>query len=116
MLSTNTINNKRSFYPEFCKIEENDNDREYPRFHFPETGTCDCNPIFPELDSQLRAGRHINTEQLDQHVFLMDFQAELESFYRRYHVELIRAPEGFFYLRPKASTLIARSAMSEWKC
>ncbi len=43
----------------------------------------------------------------------MDFQAELESFYRRYHVELIRAPEGFFYLRPKASTLIARSAMSE---
>lgn len=72
-----------------------------------------ANPIFPELDSQLRAGRHINTEQLDEHAFLMDFQAELESFYRRYHVELIRAPEGFFYLCPKASTLIARSAMSE---
>lgn len=72
-----------------------------------------ANPIFPALDSQLRAGRHISLEALDEHAFLMDFQAELELFYRRYHVELIRAPEGFFYLRPKASTLIARSAMSE---
>lgn len=72
-----------------------------------------ANPIFPALDSQLRAGRHISLEQLDEHAFLMDFQGELEQFYRRYHVELIRAPEGFFYLRPKATTLIARSAMSE---
>lgn len=72
-----------------------------------------ANPIFPALDSQLRAGRHISLESLDEHAFLMDFQNELEQFYRRYHVELIRAPEGFFYLRPKASTLIARSAMSE---
>ncbi|OOR99355.1 chromosome partitioning protein MukE [Haemophilus paracuniculus] len=72
-----------------------------------------ANPIFPQLDSQLRAGRHISLESLDEHAFLMDFQAELEQFYRRYHVELIRAPEGFFYLRPKATTLIARSAMSE---
>lgn len=72
-----------------------------------------ANPIFPALDSQLRAGRHISLEALDEHAFLMDFQSELELFYRRYHVELIRAPEGFFYLRPKASTLIARSAMSE---
>ncbi|OOH87402.1 chromosome partitioning protein MukE [Pasteurellaceae bacterium 15-036681] len=72
-----------------------------------------ANPIFPQLDSQLRAGRHISLESLDEHAFLMDFQAELELFYRRYHVELIRAPEGFFYLRPRATTLIARSAMSE---
>ncbi|QBQ64612.1 chromosome partition protein MukE [Actinobacillus indolicus] len=72
-----------------------------------------ANPIFPQLDSQLRAGRHISLEALDEHAFLMDYQSDLEQFYRRYHVELIRAPEGFFYLRPKASTLIARSAMSE---
>lgn len=72
-----------------------------------------ANPIFPSLDSQLRAGRHISIDMLDEHAFLMDFQSELELFYRRYHVELIRAPEGFFYLRPKATTLIARSAMSE---
>ncbi|WP_373768149.1 chromosome partition protein MukE [Glaesserella sp.] len=72
-----------------------------------------ANPIFPQLDSALRAGRHVSLESLDEHAFLMDFQTELEQFYRRYHVELIRAPEGFFYLRPKATTLIARSAMSE---
>ncbi|MEG9489314.1 chromosome partition protein MukE [Mannheimia indoligenes] len=79
----------------------------------PKLAVAIANPIFPQLDSQLRAGRHINTESLDEHAFLMDFQSELEEFYRRYHVELIRAPEGFFYLRPKASTLINRAAMSE---
>lgn len=79
----------------------------------PKLSQAIANPIFPALDSQLRSGRHISLDQLDEHAFLMDFQAELESFYRRYYVELIRAPEGFFYLRPKASTLIARSAMSE---
>ncbi|WP_410678432.1 chromosome partition protein MukE [Avibacterium paragallinarum] len=72
-----------------------------------------ANPLFPVVDSQLRAGRHISLEQLDNHAFLMDFQHELDHFYRRYNVELIRAPEGFFYLRPKATTLIARSVLSE---
>ncbi|WP_040976399.1 chromosome partition protein MukE [Necropsobacter massiliensis] len=72
-----------------------------------------ANPLFPEVDSRLRAGRHIGTEHLDEHAFLMDFQSELDQFYRRYNVELIRAPEGFFYLRPKATTLIARSVLSE---
>ena len=72
-----------------------------------------ANPIFPVLDSQLRAGRHIGLEDLDNHAFLMDFQGELDEFYRRYNVELIRAPEGFFYLRPRSTTLIARSVLSE---
>ncbi|WP_042845848.1 chromosome partition protein MukE, partial [Salmonella enterica] len=31
----------------------------------------------------------------------------------RYNVELIRAPEGFFYLRPRSTTLIPRSVLSE---
>lgn len=79
----------------------------------PKLAAAIANPIFPQLDSQLRFGRHINIEQLDEHAFLMDYQAELEQFYRRYHVELIRAPEGFFYLRPKASSLINRASMSE---
>lgn len=72
-----------------------------------------ANSLFPELDSLLRAGRHIGIDELDQHAFLMDFQAELEQFYQRYNVELIRAPEGFFYLRPRSTTLIARSVLSE---
>jgi len=72
-----------------------------------------ANPIFPALDSQLRAGRHIGIEELDNHAFLMDYQEFLEEFYARYNVELIRAPEGFFYLRPRSTTLIPRSVLSE---
>lgn len=71
------------------------------------------NPLFPALDSQLRAGRHIGLDELDSHAFLMDFQEDLEAFYARYNVELIRAPEGFFYLRPRSTTLIPRSVLSE---
>lgn len=70
-------------------------------------------PLFPELDSQLRAGRHIGIDDLDNHAFLMDFEQELTAFYTRYNVELIRAPEGFFYLRPRSTTLIPRSVLSE---
>lgn len=72
-----------------------------------------ANPLFPVVDSQLRSGKHIGMEHLDNHAFLLDFQRELDNFYRRYNVELIRAPEGFFYLRPKATTLIARSVLTE---
>ncbi|WP_323837407.1 chromosome partition protein MukE [Photorhabdus africana] len=72
-----------------------------------------ANSLFPELDSQLRAGRHIGMDDLDNHAYLMDFQAQLEEFYARYNVELIRAPEGFFYLRPRSTTLIPRSVLSE---
>ena len=75
--------------------------------------TAIANPLFPVVDSQLRSGRHIAQEQLDNYAFLADFQDELDTFYRRYNVELIRAPEGFFYLRPKATTLIARSVLTE---
>ncbi|CND89916.1 chromosome partition protein MukE [Yersinia nurmii] len=71
------------------------------------------NSLFPALDSQLRAGRHIGIDELDNHAFLMDFQEQLEEFYTRYNVELIRAPEGFFYLRPRSTTLIPRSVLSE---
>lgn len=69
--------------------------------------------LFPELDSQLRAGRHIGIDDLDNHAFLMDFEQELTAFYARYNVELIRAPEGFFYLRPRSTTLIPRSVLSK---
>lgn len=69
-------------------------------------------PLFPALDSQLRTGRHIGIDELDNHAFLLDYQSELELFYQRYNVELIRAPEGFFYLRPRSTTLIARSVLS----
>ncbi len=71
------------------------------------------NPLFPALDSALRAGRHVSSDDLDNHAFLSDFETELAQFYQRYNTELVRAPEGFFYLRPRSTTLISRSILSE---
>jgi chromosome partition protein MukE len=71
------------------------------------------NSLFPALDSQLRAGRHIGSDDLDNHAFLTDFEHELATFYQRYNVELVRAAEGFFYLRPRSTSLISRSVLSE---
>lgn len=71
------------------------------------------NPLFPQLDSLLRAGRHIASDDLDHHALLSDFEEELSAFYQRYNTELIKAPEGFFYLRPRSTSLINRSVLSE---
>ncbi|MGF1767134.1 chromosome partition protein MukE [Enterovibrio makurazakiensis] len=72
-----------------------------------------ANPLFPTLDSALRAGRHIASEDLDNHAYLIEFETPLQHFYQRYHAELVRAPEGFFYLRPRSTSLIGRSVLSE---
>ncbi|WP_428775642.1 chromosome partition protein MukE [Vibrio sp.] len=72
-----------------------------------------ANPLFPALDSQLRAGRHISSEDMDNHALLCDYETELALFYQRYNTELVKAPEGFFYLRPRSTTLISRSVLSE---
>ncbi|MGF1910403.1 chromosome partition protein MukE [Vibrio kasasachensis] len=71
------------------------------------------NPLFPALDSMLRAGRHVSSEDLDNHALLADFETELALFYQRYNTELVKAPEGFFYLRPRSTSLIGRSVLSE---
>ncbi|MDN3609598.1 chromosome partition protein MukE [Vibrio ostreicida] len=71
------------------------------------------NPLFPALDSQLRAGRHVSSDDLDNHALLSDFELELSGFYQRYNTELVKAPEGFFYLRPRSTSLISRSVLSE---
>ncbi|MDP5255055.1 MULTISPECIES: chromosome partition protein MukE [unclassified Vibrio] len=71
------------------------------------------NPLFPQLDTWLRAGKHIGTEDFDNHALLSDYQLELATFYQRYNTELVKAPEGFFYLRPRSTALIGRSVLSE---
>lgn len=38
------------------------------------------NSLFPALDSQLRAGRHIGIDELDNHAFLMDFRMSWKNF------------------------------------
>lgn len=72
-----------------------------------------ANPLFPKLDTALRSGRHISADDLDNHSYLLEFHGELDAFYARYAAELIKAPEGFFYLRPRPSSDIATSVLSE---
>jgi chromosome partition protein MukE len=54
-----------------------------------------ANPLFPALDSQLRAGRHIGLDELDNHAFLMDFQEYLEEFYAATTWSLSARRKGF---------------------
>lgn len=72
-----------------------------------------ANPLFPKLDTALRSGKHISADDLDSHSYLLDYHDELETFYNRYQVELIKAPEGFFYLRPRSTSEISTSVLSE---
>ncbi|MGO5000602.1 chromosome partition protein MukE [Oceanisphaera sp. W20_SRM_FM3] len=72
-----------------------------------------ANPLFPMLDSQLRTGRHISADELEVHSLLQEYYPELEAFYQRYQVELVRAPEGFYYLRPRSTSEINTSILSE---
>jgi Uncharacterized protein involved in chromosome partitioning len=72
-----------------------------------------ANPLFPKLDTWLRSGRHISADDLDNHSFLLEFHDELERFYSRYQVEFIKAPEGFFYLRPRSTSEMGTSVLSE---
>ena len=71
-----------------------------------------ANPLFPRIDTALRSGRHISADDFEQHSALVEFHGELEIFYGRYQVELIKAPEGFFYLRPRPSADIGTTSTS----
>ncbi len=57
-------------------------------------------PLFPEVDLALRAGRHIDRDDGERYAFVLDAQNMLETFYRRYGCELVHASDGFFYLLP----------------
>lgn len=72
-----------------------------------------AHPLFPVVDTSLRSGKHICTEDADKHLYISEYQLELERFYKRYSVELVRAPEDFFYLRTKSTSIIPSSQLSE---
>lgn len=57
-------------------------------------------PLFPEVDLAVRAGRHIDRDDGERYAFVLDAQSLLETFYRRYGCELVHASDGFFYLLP----------------
>jgi len=56
--------------------------------------------LFPDIDLALRRGRHINREEAESYGYLVDAQALLEVFYRRFGCELVHPSDGYFYLLP----------------
>lgn len=65
--------------------------------------------LFPEIDLLLREGRHIDDLDLEQFVFLQDARALLEGFYDRFGCDLVRSPDGYFYLSPRGDRMGRRS-------
>ena len=62
-------------------------------------------PLFAEIDTELRQGRHVSSHETERYGFLRDAQEHLEGFYRQYDCELRRAADGFFYLVPNGDRL-----------
>ena len=71
-------------------------------------GVVVADGAFPEVDLALRRGRHIDADDVEKFSFLVEYQAELEGFYRRYGAELMRSNDGFFYLLPGSQGLSRR--------
>ena len=66
-------------------------------------------PLFAEIDTDLRQGRHINSHEGERYEFLRDAQEYLEAFYRQYDCELRHATDGgYFYLVPNGGRLRRR--------
>ena len=61
--------------------------------------------LFPEIDLQLRRGRHVGREDDAAYTFLVDALDHLEPFYRRYGAELVHKSDGYFYLLPSGDRL-----------
>lgn len=60
---------------------------------------------YPEVDLALRRGRHIGRDDGTMYEYLVDAQALLEAFYRRFGCELIQQSDGYFYLLPAGDRL-----------
>jgi len=71
-------------------------------------GEAVLDPSFPEVDLALRRGRHIDREDGPWYTFLLDAQAVLEEFYRRFGCELVHRTDGYFYLLPSGDRLPRR--------
>ena len=65
-------------------------------------------PSFPDLDTALRRGRHIDRDDFVSYTLLTEAQDHLETFYRRYGCELIFKADGYFYLLPTGDKLPRR--------
>ena len=68
-------------------------------------GAAVMDESFPEVDLALRRGRHIDRDDATWYAFLLDAQAVLETFYRRFGCELVHKSDGYFYLLPVTDQL-----------
>ena len=68
-------------------------------------GDVVADELFPDVDLALRRGRHIDREDNLWYTFLVDAQALLEAFYRRFGCELTHPTDGYFYLLPTGDKL-----------
>ena len=68
-------------------------------------GDVVADDLFPDVDLALRRGRHIDREDNLWYTFLVDAQALLEVFYRRFGCELTHPADGYFYLLPTGDKL-----------
>jgi chromosome partition protein MukE len=72
-------------------------------FHTLEAAIADEH--FPEVDLMLRRGRHVGRDDGTAYDYLVDAQALLEEFYRRFGCELLQQSDGYFYLLPSGDRL-----------
>jgi chromosome partition protein MukE len=72
-------------------------------FHTLEEAIADDH--YPEVDLALRRGRHIGRDDGTMYEYLVDAQALLEPFYRRFGCELVQQSDGYFYLIPSGDRL-----------
>ena len=63
---------------------------------------------FPDVDSALRRGRHVDRDDVAWFGFLADAADVLEPFYRRFGAELVHRPDGYYYLLPTGDKLANR--------
>ena len=63
---------------------------------------------FPDVDSALRRGRHIDRDDTSWFGFLADAADMLEPFYRRFGAELVYRADGYYYLLPTGDRLAKR--------
>ncbi|WOG30181.1 chromosome partition protein MukE [Endozoicomonas sp. 8E] len=57
--------------------------------------------LFPELDSRLRRGEHIDARHTHLYSMLQAGETWLDRHYQRYGIDLICAQEDYYYLQPK---------------
>lgn len=75
---------------------------------YPNLEAVVAEPTFIDVDVALRRGRHIDRDDGELYEFLVEAQAWLEPFYRRYGCELVAQTDGYFYLVPRGERFVPR--------